>query len=128
MKTMILLTTSNGNPILVNGNGLTIEPEIDTGRCIVTLPHLQRHGKAILTVQQDFTDICAALNRSGHLVEVTAEPPAPPFIAEVAPWADAELEPGPLPVPVITSADAEIAVAVHQAQKRGKKSKSAPLS
>lgn len=57
MMDMLLFTLPDGSPILINEGGLCIEPEKDTNRCIITLPHNHRHGKPTLTVRESFQNV-----------------------------------------------------------------------
>jgi hypothetical protein len=89
MKDCLLLTTVHGTPILIGDAGLTIEPEPHAHDrkpgSIVVLPNGNRERPKII-VQQDFTDICKALSRAGHLIEVTPdEPKTEPIIVEPEP-------------------------------------------
>lgn len=76
MKDCLLLTTIHGSPILIGSAGLTIEPEPQapdrTPGSIVILPNNNREKPKII-VQQAFTDICRALSRAGHLIEVVPD-------------------------------------------------------
>lgn len=55
----LLLTTANQTPILVGDNGVTVEPEVATGRSVVILPNSNREKHKII-VQESFWDIVEA--------------------------------------------------------------------
>lgn len=94
--TNLLLTTVHGTPILIGDAGLTIEPEPHAHDrkpgSIVVLPNGNRERPKII-VQQDFTDICKALSRAGHLIEVTPDEPK----------AEPAAQPDPVPEPSYTN-------------------------
>jgi hypothetical protein len=83
MIKMLLLTQTNGRPILISSEGMTIEPEGDTQRTVLIMPSNNRQPPRVV-VQQPFVDICHSLQRAGHLIEVTPEekvaPPQPKVV------------------------------------------------
>lgn len=59
-----LFQTASGSPILIGEHGIIIEPETETGRSIITLPHKERDGKSKIIVRERFEDICTSLEVS----------------------------------------------------------------
>lgn len=85
---MLLLTKVDGSQILIGDNGLCIESEPNTERCIVILPHYNYRGKSMLTVTESFDNIVIGLSNAGHLIRpnpISEPQKAEPKISTIGP-------------------------------------------
>jgi len=95
-----LFQTASGSPILIGEHGIIIEPEPNTGRSIVTMPHNMRDGKAKIIVDEPFYRISKSLATTfvwSDQPEPLTNEHEPPFTVDLGPTQPAtELEEAPV--------------------------------